>query len=154
MSIEFKCSGCGNSLRVQDEQAGRQAKCPVCNQLTTIPFASEAAADSEPFHESSQQPDTQLDPAQSARPASAAEGTPPGMRPHRGGTILVFGVCSLLCCGLLGIAAWLMANEDLSLMDRGLMDPAGRGMTMAGKVLGILALILFLAATIVPMILR
>ena len=56
---------------------------------------------------------------------------------------MTLGVMSLLCCNLLGIAAWLMANADLRLMDNGAMDPAGRGLTVAGKVLGIISLVIF-----------
>lgn len=144
MSIEFKCSGCGNALRVQDEQAGRQAKCPVCDQLTTVPLPSEAVVDSE-------QPDITPPVGQPSIPLGGApEGAAAaGMRPHRGALILVFGIFSLFCCGLLGIAPWIMANEDLMLMDRRLMDPTGRGMTMAGKVLGIIGLVLYLLSGII-----
>ncbi|MDG2385749.1 MAG: hypothetical protein P8N76_29045 [Pirellulaceae bacterium] len=65
-----------------------------------------------------------------------------GFRPHRGGQILTIGILSLLCCNLLGIAAWLMANADLQMMDKGAMDSAGRELTVAGKVLGIISLVL------------
>lgn len=46
------------------------------------------------------------------------------MRSHRGVTILVFGILGLLVCQLLGIAAWVMGNEDLREMDAGWMDPS------------------------------
>jgi hypothetical protein len=61
---------------------------------------------------------------------------------HRGGPILGLGIASLVCCGLLGIVAIVMANEDLGKMDRGLMDPQGRGLTVAGRVIGIISLVL------------
>ena len=59
---------------------------------------------------------------------------------HRGFMILVLGIMSIICCNLLGIAAWVMANEDLARMDRGQMDSSGRGLTQAGKICGIIAL--------------
>jgi DNA-directed RNA polymerase subunit RPC12/RpoP len=35
--IAFDCAHCGRKLQVPDEQAGKQAKCPGCGQLTAIP---------------------------------------------------------------------------------------------------------------------
>ena len=61
----------------------------------------------------------------------------PGLKPHRGSAVLVLGILSLVigCAGwILGIIAWTMANTDLREMDAGIMDPAGRGNTQAGKV--------------------
>jgi phage FluMu protein Com len=37
MPIEFRCRQCGKLLRTGDETAGRQAQCPACSALTTIP---------------------------------------------------------------------------------------------------------------------
>jgi hypothetical protein len=61
------------------------------------------------------------------------------MQPHRGTTILLLGI--IACCGgcfLAGLPAWVMANNDLPLMDAGRMDAEGRGLTQAGKVCGII----------------
>jgi hypothetical protein len=55
---------------------------------------------------------------------------------------LLLGIVSVACCNLLGIAPWVMANSDLAAMDRGEMDPSGRGLTQAGRVLGIIAIVL------------
>lgn len=41
MAIEFRCTLCGKLLRTGDETAGKQAKCPVCGALTTIPQPTE-----------------------------------------------------------------------------------------------------------------
>ncbi len=46
MPIEFNCSGCGKLLRVPDEFAGRQARCPHCGGVSQAPEA--AAPMSEP----------------------------------------------------------------------------------------------------------
>ncbi len=40
MAIESECNGCGVQLRVADEHAGRQAKCPQCGFLYTVPAQS------------------------------------------------------------------------------------------------------------------
>ena len=66
----------------------------------------------------------------------------PGMLPHRGTLILVLGILSLVICGFLGPAAWIMGKGDLAKIDQGMMDPTGRGITLAGMILGIIATIL------------
>jgi hypothetical protein len=45
MSIEFRCNECGKLLRTDDGTVGRQAQCPECGSVSTVP---EATAASEP----------------------------------------------------------------------------------------------------------
>lgn len=66
------------------------------------------------------------------------------MKPHRGTLILVLGILGLVICGPLGIAAWVMGNNDMREMDAGTMDPSGRGTTQAGKICGMIASILMI----------
>lgn len=78
------------------------------------------------------------------------------LRPHRGAMILVLGILGLIICFILGIIAWVMATGDLRQMDAGQMDPSGRGLTQAGKILGIVATIINLIGFVfitVPMML-
>jgi serine/threonine protein kinase len=44
--IAFLCSGCGKSLKVKDEFAGRSGRCPHCQKQMTVPSA-DAARDNE-----------------------------------------------------------------------------------------------------------
>lgn len=74
-------------------------------------------------------------------PQLAEPGSMP-MRPHRGTVILVLGILGLVVCVICGIIAWVMGSGDLKQMDAGLMDPAGRGMTKAGKICGMISVIL------------
>ncbi|MCC6508433.1 MAG: hypothetical protein IT423_04955 [Pirellulaceae bacterium] len=37
MAITSSCTGCGKTLAVADEFAGRQARCPACGQIYTVP---------------------------------------------------------------------------------------------------------------------
>jgi len=37
MPIEFRCTQCNRLLRTQDDTAGKQAKCPECGAILTIP---------------------------------------------------------------------------------------------------------------------
>lgn len=36
--IVYKCSTCGAKLEADDNQAGREVKCPDCNNLTEVPI--------------------------------------------------------------------------------------------------------------------
>jgi hypothetical protein len=57
--------------------------------------------------------------------------------------VLVLGVVGLvLGCFPVGIVAWVLGIRDLSAMNAGRMDPSGRGMTLAGKILGIIGTVL------------
>jgi hypothetical protein len=40
MSVEFRCSQCGKLLRTDDGAIGRQAQCPECGAVTTVPESS------------------------------------------------------------------------------------------------------------------
>lgn len=66
----------------------------------------------------------------------------PMLQPHRGSVILVLGILGIVLCFICGIFAWVMGNRDLRAIDAGLMDPAGRGMTNAGKICGMVGTIL------------
>ncbi len=74
------------------------------------------------------------------------------MKPHRATLIMVFGIISIVICGPLGIAAWIMGNGDLKEMDAGAMDPSGRSNTNAGRICGIIGTILFGIGIIVGII--
>lgn len=65
-----------------------------------------------------------------------------GQQPHRGTMILVLGILGLVLCVICGIIAWVMANADLRAMQAGQMDRAGEGLTKAGKICGMISVIL------------
>jgi len=66
------------------------------------------------------------------------------LRPHRGAVILVLGILTWFICPIvLGIISWVMGNADLKAMDAGQMDPEGRGLTQAGKILGMINVFLY-----------
>lgn len=74
------------------------------------------------------------------------------MKAHRGTLILVLGILGLVVCFPCGIAAWLMGNGDLKQMDAGQMDPEGRSLTQAGKIVGIIATVLAVLSVIVAVV--
>ena len=74
-----------------------------------------------------------------------SEPAPPiggNLEPHRGTMILVFGILGLVLCVIFGILAWVLGNADLAKMKAGQMDPTGEGLTSAGKVCGIISVVI------------
>jgi hypothetical protein len=81
-----------------------------------------------------------------AVPPPAAPVVP--VKPDRGVMILVFGILGIVCCVAFGIAAWVMGSGDLSEMDAGRMDATGRGLTTAGKIIGIVSVALAILSVV------
>jgi len=145
MTIELPCSQCGQRLRVADEFAGRQARCPQCGGITSIPL------DPASGHPS-------VAPQQSSNPYAAPLSdtsnvpfNPSGLPPHRGTLVLVLGILSLVCCAICGPIsmvcgpiAWIIGAGDLKAIRSGHMDPAGESQTRAGMVMGIISSVLIM----------
>lgn len=74
------------------------------------------------------------------------------MQPHRGSTILVLGILGIVVCQICGIIAWVMANKDIPLMQSGVMDPAGMDQAKAGKICGIISVILLAVVAVIMVI--
>ena len=88
-------------------------------------------------------------------PATTVEVQPvsqQALEPHRGGVVLALGILGIVCCFICGIIAWVMGNNDLREMDAGRMDPSGRGLTQAGKICGIVSVILAIAGIVMWLI--
>jgi hypothetical protein len=78
---------------------------------------------------------------------------------HRGGLILALGIISwAVGCPIFGIMAWIMGSSDMRDMQRGMMDPSGRGITQAGQIIGmvhvLLALLVLVAGAFVFLVFR
>jgi phage FluMu protein Com len=162
VTIEFSCSGCGTTLRVPDEHAGKQAKCPKCQALNLIqagikqpdPLAFEPVAP----------PNAPMQPPMGkpvANPYSTSNVMPQGgmagrayQSAHRGGLILTLGILSIFCnfAAVPGIMAWVMGKADLKQMDAGRMDPEGRGSTQAGMIIGMIMTILFIIGIVISIL--
>ena len=151
MPIEMRCAGCGQTLRVADEHAGKKARCPACGTIAEVPSApgaepislvsdnpfaadSQTAPEANPFAE---RPEIERNPY--ASPSAPMISRTQIGRPHRGGLILTFGVVGVFCCMPLGVAAWVMGASDLKEIRAGRMDPSGENLTQVGMVLGIVS---------------
>jgi hypothetical protein len=44
MALEIRCPSCGRTLRIADEHAGKQVRCPACQLISTAVAAPEPAA--------------------------------------------------------------------------------------------------------------
>lgn len=45
MALEICCPGCGRTLRIAEEHAGKQVRCPACQQISTAAAATGMAQD-------------------------------------------------------------------------------------------------------------
>lgn len=73
---------------------------------------------------------------------------PSYMYAPRAGTILVFGILSLVVCSILGPVAWVMGNEELRRIDSGQTSPEGRSNVQTGRILGIVTSVLLMVAVL------
>jgi hypothetical protein len=179
MSQLVSCPECKKHLQVPDELLGKRVQCPECKHTftaksadeeeeepsktgTTISKAPPSKRREEPEEEeerpsrrSSRRDDDDDDiddiPRRSRRRSSRGNYVP-----HRGGLILAFGLIGLIggFTGLVfpvvfGIIAWIMGNTDIAEIRAGRMDPEGEGMTQAGRIMGMIATILFIVAIVV-----
>ena len=62
----------------------------------------------------------------------------------KGMTVLVLGILSLVCCGPLGIVAWVMGNTALREIDAEPGRYGNRQLVQIGRILGIIGGVLFL----------
>ena len=57
-------------------------------------------------------------------------------------TALVISIIGLVCCQILGIVAWVMANNELEGIKAGRRNPINEGTANAARVIGIITTVL------------
>lgn len=57
-------------------------------------------------------------------------------------TALVLSIIGLICCQVLGIVAWVMANNELEGIKAGRRNPANEGTASAARIIGIVGTVL------------
>jgi predicted Zn finger-like uncharacterized protein len=157
MAEVIKCAHCGAALRLREEYIDQEVRCPSCQETFTARLPEAAVqrepaprrpvplAEDRPPHDFDDDEDYRL--ARRRRAYEEARRQRTRVEPHRGGTILAMGIISLcLFCApaigiALGIAAAVMAHNDLAKMHEGRMDPSGQGQTRTGQICGILGVI-------------
>ena len=152
------CPKCGVTLEVPENLLGQQVRCATCSTVfearppeTSPSHAGASQAPPEPAgspededrHERRSRrwssDDTDVDDYEYEDRRRRRD-----LEPHRGGTVLTFGILSLVLgmfvCALLGIglgfAAVVMARPDLRKIREGTMDSDGASQTQVGLVLG------------------
>lgn len=144
MPVESNCPGCGAKVRVPESLLGKSVKCPKCQSVFTAEspeagFEEVPEDEPRPRRRRPEPVDDDDDDYEERRPRRRRRG-----EPHRGTLVLVLGIMSLVICAPLGIAAWVMGNNDLAAMRRGDMDRSGEGTTQAGRICGMIASILMM----------
>ena len=79
MPIEFHCTGCRQQLRVSDESAGKNAKCPKCGTIVVVPSAGGLLGAAPSGYPSESQPPWQVG---EAAKLSGLGGSAPGASPR------------------------------------------------------------------------
>jgi len=160
MNDTIGCPSCRRLLQVPDELKGQSVRCPSCGNVFTAGTESPPPVAPPPLEETT----VQNEPERPRRRRTEREDDyddddddyPRRRRrrrldfePHRGATILVFGILAFFICGIIfGPIAWAMGSSDLGKIRAGTMDPEGEGMTRAGMICGIIATCLHLVGCI------
>lgn len=150
MSELIRCPHCNRQLRIPEELVGKTVKCPECGSKFVGLIGGARQREESPWAET-EDPNK---PGKFAAPEDIEDYEPeePRLRrrrnyePHRGITILVLGILAFVVCGpILGPIAWIMGNSDMAKIKSGRMDPAGRDLTNAGRICGMIATLLAIA---------
>lgn len=86
-------------------------------------------------------------------PAGNYGGSVGGGDHPQGTTILILGILGLVCCGPLGIAAWVMGNKAIKEIDANPSAYTNRGTVNAGRICGMIASILLVVGIVAYIIL-
>jgi type II secretory pathway pseudopilin PulG len=113
VAIVVRCE-CGKEFQTRDENAGRRARCPVCQRELIVP-------EPKPFPEGDFAPLHDFGPPQTSGKAIAS---------------LVLGICSLLCSVLAGVPAIIFGILGLADINDPRKRVSGKGLAISGIVLG------------------
>jgi hypothetical protein len=158
------CPSCQRKLQVPETLIGQDVQCPTCGATFlaqvggSSPGRSAAPQRDEPpsreMTRSSRRDADDYDdrPSRSSRrdmddyddrPSRVRRRRRSDYEPHRGPLILTLGIVSFFVGGpILGAVAWILGNADMAAIRAGRMDPEGEGMTNAGRICGMISVIL------------
>lgn len=161
MSIQIHCPSCQKTLKVPDHLQGKAVKCPSCAATFTAAGTRETVPEPPPladdqgdydpesvpslppkFNENrGREGDDEEDQEDDDRPRRRKR-LRRDVKPHRGQTIMIMGILSIVLAPILGPFAWIMGNNDLKEMRAGRMDREGESQTNTGRICGIIGTIL------------
>jgi len=159
MLIPLYCPSCGKELCVRGELLGNQVRCPICEAVFRALVGMEPPLT--PYSLAPEPPPIRWGGGGSGLPEALAYlgelATPLDefIEPHRGPLVMALGILGLVFC-VCPIAGWVLGGlattkgtDDIDKMNRRRMDPSGRRMTSAGRICGIIAVILSTLNTLV-----
>ncbi len=74
-------------------------------------------------------------------------GMPPQDHP-KAQTAMILGILGIVCCSILAIPAYIIGNNAVQEIDRSGGQLGGRGMANAGKIMGIIGIVLMIAGIV------
>jgi hypothetical protein len=159
--IQFSCE-CGRQLQANDEDAGRQTKCPGCGRVNVIPRQDAIVGDESPPSARRERPRREaIRSGRAARDYEEDEDDRPAARTREVATgtsgkaiaALILGLLSFPClignAFLSGLAAIVFACLALGEIGRSRGRLGGKGLAITGLIAGSLGCVVLLAA--VPM---
>jgi hypothetical protein len=150
MAEFLHCPSCQRRLQAPPGVAGYTVQCPGCGTSFTASVDSDAprpATKPVPLSPRWSDSPEKFSPPEDSYSDLGDEFPGPrrDLTPHRGSTILILGILSLLLCligVILGPFAWIMGTQDLKEIHAGRMDPEGEGPTNTGRLCGIVGTIM------------
>ncbi len=150
MAMTVVCPKCSRSLNVPTDLIGELVKCPVCSQQFKVEHEAEPAPAIPEVRPIKPPPPPPLPPPvelladedseEESGDWKFAQDRRRDLQPHRGTTILVLGILSIVVpvvSIILGPLAWALGSADLKAIKERRMDPTGEGTTKAGYICGI-----------------
>jgi uncharacterized Zn finger protein (UPF0148 family) len=144
---------CGRQLRVPDTLVGKKVKCPSCGNTFVAQVDEPPPPPEEPEERDEQQEEerpvrrkiTREDDDEDDDDRPRKRRRRGYLKEHRGNIVLILGILGIVGVGapVTSIIAWVMGNNDLKEIRAGRMDPAGEGTTNTGRILGMIATILW-----------
>ena len=130
MAIVVRCE-CGNQFQTGDENAGRAARCPVCQRELIVP-------------QRSQHPDSELADFPGDRPTQTS---------GKAIASLILGICSFVVCCIGGLPAIILGMMGLNDINNPKKRLTGKGLATTGIVLGCISTFLIVPLVLIALLL-
>ena len=153
MPIEIPCPGCARVLRVADENAGQQGKCPFCQMTFAIPEHTESAPPDRDASggEASKEPPVES-PYASPHAEQSYTPSPPGQTDIPGIISIVLGGGALIiglagcCCAFAVPVSMIMAIAGLitGFFGKDKLKVIGISLNAGALLLAVIAIIIFI----------